>query len=92
MIIPLLFTFTVYAQRVPVKVSALPDPLPRFLNMKYPGYYIDAAYKVVSNNKVTYETVIIKGTIRDTLVFDEKGTFLNRYQTDKTIVRKAKKN
>jgi hypothetical protein len=57
--------------------------------MKYPGFLIDAAYKVVSNNKVSYETVITKGESRDILVFDEKGTFLNKYPADKTILNKV---
>lgn len=76
MIIPMLLIVAANAQRVPVEVSALPQPLPRFLNTSYPGYVIDTAYKVISNNYVIYETVITKGTIKETLVLMKKGHIL----------------
>lgn len=87
--IPVMLIVAANAQRVLVKISALPDPLPRFFNASYPGFAIDTAYTIVSNNKVTYETIITKGTIRETLVFDENGTFLHKYQVEKNRVERA---
>ena len=81
------------AQRTPVKVSLLPEPLPKFLNTNYPGFVIEKAERIVTNNnEVSYETVITKGTTKETLVFDKNGTFLRKQASSKPIQAKSNVN
>jgi hypothetical protein len=92
-IVLIMMTMLVNAQRTAVKVSALPEPLPKFLNTHYPGYTTEKATKVIDkNNQVTYETVITKGTARETLIFDRNGTFLKKKTEIKTSSEKSRLN
>lgn len=89
----ILATIVVNAQRTPVKVSALPEPLPDFLKTNYPGYVFEKADKVLkNNNEFTYETVITNGTSRETLVFDQNGKFLKNDEVSKPILKKSNVN
>lgn len=89
----MLLILAVNAQRTQLKVSALPDPIPNFLNTNYTGFVIEKANKVVSDTKeVTYETVITKGTTHETLIFDKNGNFLRSDTVNKPIHEKSNIN
>ncbi len=68
----------VNAQRTPVKVTDLPKGITEYVTKDFPGFIIKDATKVVSNNVVNYETVITKGTTKETLLFDNNGKFIKR--------------
>ena len=44
----------------------------------YVGYTIKEATKVTENNIVTYEVVVVKNTMTETLVYDNVGKYLKK--------------
>ena len=58
----------VNAQRTPVKVADLQKSITDNIAKDYVGFTIKDATKVVENNVTTFEVVITKGTMQDTLV------------------------
>lgn len=89
----IMMALLVNAQLTVVNVSALPEPLPKFLNTHYPGFITEKACKVIDkNNQVTYETVITKGTIKETLIFDKDGNFLRKYTGSLPATGKSRAN
>jgi hypothetical protein len=92
-VILVMTVLAVKSQRTQVQVSALPDPIPRFLNTYYPGFVTEKEYRVVTNNnEITYETVITKGTTQETLVFDQNGKFLRKDVGSKPILKNVRVN
>ena len=68
----------VNAQRTPLKVADLQKSITDNIAKDYVGFTIKEATKVVEKDVVTYEVVIIKGTMQDTLVYDSTGKFLKK--------------
>lgn len=74
-----------YVQRTLVKVAAIPGPMPNvynvsgnlsnFLTKYYPTYIADSAFKVVTNNVVSYEVGLVQGRARKKLMYDQNSTF-----------------
>ncbi len=92
-VLSLAVVVSVNAQRTSVKIGALPEPIPNFLNTNYPGFVIDKADRIVTNNnEVSYEIVITKGAIKETLAFDKSGTFLRKQVGSKPIQAKSNVN
>ena len=60
-------------------VMDLPGPLPDFLRQNYPGYAVNEAFQVVTdNNVITYELGISMGATVETLIFDSYGQFIRQ--------------
>ena len=75
--------------RVAVKVADLPKTVTESIAKDYAGFTIKGATKVTTNNVVTDEVVIVKGTMTETLVFDKDGKFVKKItQTAGTTVKK----
>lgn len=77
----------VNAQRTPVKVSDLQKAITDNIAKDYAGFTIKEATKVVENNVTTFEVVITKGTMQDTLVYDSTGNFLKKMEAKSDMVK-----
>ena len=56
--------------RTPIIISNLKAPITDFINRHYTGFIINQATRVVKNNVITYEIIIVQGTTTDTLIYD----------------------
>jgi hypothetical protein len=79
---------TVNAQRTPIKNSDLPKAVSEYLTKNLPGYTIKDAVKDVANNVVTYDVTAIKGTAKETLVFDKDGKFVKKVTATTAMVQR----
>ncbi len=70
----------VNAQRTPVKVADLQKSITDNIAKDYAGYTIKDATKVVENNVVTFDVVISKGNMQETLLYDSNGKFLKKLE------------
>jgi hypothetical protein len=70
----------VNAQRTPVKVADLQKSITDNITKDYAGFTIKNAAKVVENNVVTFDVVIVKGTAEQTLCYDKDGKFLKKME------------
>ena len=77
------------AQRTPVKVSDLQKAITDNIAKDYAGFTIKEANKVVENNVTTFEVVITKGTMQDTLVYDSNGKFLKKMEAKSDRVKEG---
>lgn len=68
----------VNAQRTPVKVADLQKSITDNIAKDYAGFTIKEATKVVENNVVSYDVMIVKGTTHETLLFDKDGKFIKK--------------
>ncbi len=64
--------------RVAVKTSDLPKAITDNVTKSYAGYTVKEATKVVENNVVTFDVVVVKGTATETLIYDKDGKFLRK--------------
>ena len=62
----------------PVKVADLPKAITDNIAKNYAGFTIKEATKVTENNVVSYDVMINKGTMSETLVYDKDGKFLRK--------------
>ena len=81
----------VNAQRTPVKVSDLQKAITDNVAKDYVGFTIKEATRVVENNVTTFEVVITKGTMQDTLVYDSTGKFLKKMEAKSDMVKAGAK-
>lgn len=81
----------VNAQRTPVKVADLQKSITDNVAKDYVGFTIKDATKVVENNVVTFEVVVTKGTMQDTLVYDATGKFLKKMEAKGGMAKPAPK-
>lgn len=66
------------ATRTPVKVADLQKTITDNVAKDYVGFTIKETTKVTTNAVVTYEVVIVKGTMTETLVYDKDGKFVKK--------------
>jgi hypothetical protein len=78
----------VNAQRTPVKVADLQKSITDNVAKDYAGFTIKEATKVVENNVVTFDVVIAKGTMQETLCYDNAGKFLKKLEAKGGMVKK----
>jgi len=74
----LMGALVVNAQKTPVKVADLQKSITDNIAKDYVGFTIKDATKVVENNVVTYDVVVVKGTTQETLCYDNTGKFLKK--------------
>jgi len=73
--------------RTTVLVADLQKTITDNIAKDYVGYTIKEAAKVTVNSIVTYEVVVVKETMTETLVYDNVGKFLKKLPpTPKEIV------
>lgn len=90
----------VNAQKTPVKVADLQKSITDNIAKDYAGFTIKEATKVVENNVVTFDVVVVKGTTQETLCYDNTGKFLKKMEAKvgtakpapKTATKPATKN
>jgi hypothetical protein len=68
----------VNAQKTPVKVADLQKSITDNIAKDYIGFTIKEASKVIENNVITYDVVVVKGTTQETLCYDNTGKFLKK--------------
>ncbi len=64
--------------RTIVKVVDLKKAITDNIAKDYVGYTIKEATSVTENNIITFEVVIVKGAITETLVYDKDGAFIKK--------------
>lgn len=77
----------VNAQHTPVKVADLQKSITDNIARDYVGFTIKDATKVVENNVTTYNVVIAKGTMQETLCYDNSGKFLKKLEAKSGMVK-----
>ena len=82
----------VNAQRTPVKVADLQKSITDNITKDYSGFSIKEATKVVENNKTTFDVVVTKGTMQETLCYDNTGKFLKKMDVKGGIAKAEKKH
>lgn len=68
----------------PVKVADLQKAITDNVAKDYAGFTVKEATSVTTNNVVTYDVVITKGTTTETLVYDKDGKFVKK-MTQKVV-------
>ena len=81
----------VNAQKTPVKVADLQKSITDNIAKDYVGFTIKDATKVVENNVVTFDVVVVKGTTQETLCYDNTGKFLKKMGTKVGTAKPATK-
>jgi hypothetical protein len=75
--------------RTAVKVADLQKAITDNVAKDYVGFTIKDAVKVTTNNVVTFEVVVTKGTTTETLVYDKDGKFVKKVtKKEGTTVKK----
>jgi hypothetical protein len=73
---------TTTAKEIPVRTTILVADLQAAITdniaVDYVGYTISEATKVVAEEIVTYEVVVVKDDITETLVYDNEGKFIKK--------------
>jgi hypothetical protein len=64
--------------RAVVLVADLQKAITDNIAKDFVGYTIKEAASVTLNNVVTYEVVVTKGTMAETLVYDKEGRFIKK--------------
>ena len=64
--------------RTSVKVAELQKAITDNIAKDYVGFTVKEATSITTNNTVTYEVVIVKGTTTETLIYDKDGKFVKK--------------
>jgi hypothetical protein len=59
------------SDRTPILIEELKTPVTSGIAKDYAGFIINQATRVVRNNVITYEIIIVQGTTTDTLFYDQ---------------------
>jgi hypothetical protein len=59
------------SDRTPILIAELKAPIPDLIARHYTGFIINQATRVVKNNIITYEIIIVQWPTTDTLIFDQ---------------------
>ncbi len=62
--------------KVTVKTADLPKAITDHIAKNYSGYMIKEATKVTENSMISYDVMIHKGSMMETLVYDKDGKFM----------------
>ena len=77
--------------RTPILIAELKAPITDFINRHYTGFIINQATRVVKNNIITYETIIVQGTITDTLIYDQNYNIVREIVQKDDSIKPAEK-
>jgi hypothetical protein len=71
------------SDRTPIPAAEIKAPITDFITRHYAGFNINQAVRVVRNNIITYEIIIVQGTTTDTLIYDQNYNIVHEIvQTD----------
>jgi hypothetical protein len=59
------------SDRTTILTAELKAPITDLITRHYAGFIINQATRVVKNNIITYEIIIVQGTKTDTLIYDQ---------------------
>ena len=79
------------AQRTPVKVADLQESITDNIAKDYVGFTIKDATKVIEKDVITYDVVVVKGTLQETLCYDNTGKFLKKMGAKAGVAKPAPK-
>ena len=74
-----------------VKVAELQKNITDNIAKDYAGYTIKEATSLTANSTVTYNVVVVKGTVTETLVYDKDGMFVKKLAHSTTKHHSTKK-
>ena len=77
--------------RTPILINEVKAPITDFITRHYAGFIINQATRVVKNNIITYEIIIVQGTTTDTLIYDQNYNIAREIvhnDSTKTVQRK----
>src|ERR1035437_1775156 len=57
--------------RTPINIDNLKEPITDFIIKHYAGFIIKQATRIVKNNIITYEIILVQWTTTDTLIYDQ---------------------
>jgi hypothetical protein len=57
--------------RTPIQIAELKATITDYITRHYAGFIINQATRVVKNNIITYEIIILQGVTTDTLIYDQ---------------------
>jgi hypothetical protein len=79
--------------RTPIQIAELKTSITEFIIKDYPGFTINQATRVVKNNVITYEIIIVQGTVTDTLIYDQNYSLVRAIVHNDSIkpVKKIKR-
>jgi hypothetical protein len=83
--------FIANAQKTPVKLADLPKAITDNVAKDYVGFTIKEATKEVTNNVTTYDVVVTKGTMQETLSYDATGKFLKKMEAKSGMAKEGAK-
>ena len=79
MLVVALFTTVAFAQtKTEMKPKELSKSITDYVAQNMTGYTINKAFKVDSKGVITYNILIVRGTVKHILVFDKEGKFLEK--------------
>jgi hypothetical protein len=76
--------------RTPIEIADLQNHITTDITRDHPGFIINQATRVVKNNIITYEIILIQGTTTDTLFYDQ-NFFLVRTIVHNDSIKPVKK-
>jgi len=78
--------------RTPIQIAELKTSITEFIIKDYAGFTINQATRVVKNNVITYEIIIVQGTVTDTLIYDQNYSLVRAIVQNDSIkpVKKIK--
>ena len=77
--------------RTPIIIDNLKAPITDFINRHYAGFIINQATRVVKNNVITYEIIIVQGTTTDTLIYDRGYNIVREIVQKHDSIKPAKR-
>ena len=75
------FVISVFAftqTKTEMKPSDISKPVTDYIAKNFAGYSIGKVFKCVSKGTLTSEVMVVKGTDKQTLIFDKDGKFLKK--------------
>ena len=82
-IVLIIATNELNAQRTYMMISDVNKAIIDSVAKDFEGFKIKEAIKVVKNDIVTYEFVVIKGTTQETILYDSEGRFIREIDAKK---------
>ena len=78
--------------RTPIHIAELKTSITEYIIKDYAGFTINQATRVVKNNVITYEIIIVQGTTTDTLIYDQNYSLVRAIVQNDSIkpVKKIK--
>ena len=64
--------------RAVVMVGDLQKPITDNIAKDYVGFTVKEAFSLTEKDIVTYEVVIVKGTVTEKLIYDKNGVFIKK--------------